>query len=135
MNDEPENPRGTLILRTLAMPANTNPNGDIFGGWLLSQMDLAGGMVARNATGSRAVTVAMDGVKFIKPVKVGDVVCCYGEVSKIGNTSVTLKIETWVDPMLRNIEDRQPRFKVTEAVFVFVAIDENRQKKVIQIPT
>lgn len=133
MNDEEQQPRGKLILRTLAMPADTNPNGDIFGGWLLSQMDIAGGILSRNTTASRTVTVAMDGVKFIKPVKVGDVVCCYGEVLKIGNTSVILHIETWVDPMLRDINKPDSRFKVTEATFVFVAIDENRQKKVIEI--
>ena len=134
MSNDQENPRGNLILRTLAMPADTNANGDIFGGWLLSQMDLAGGILARDTACSRTVTVAMDGVKFIKPVKVGDVVCCYGDVLKIGRTSITLKIETWVNPKLRQIAKPEPRFKVTEATFIFVAIDEDRKKKVINSP-
>jgi acyl-CoA thioesterase YciA len=134
MSKDLKNPNGALILRTLAMPADTNANGDIFGGWILSQMDLAAGILARDATASRAVTVAMDGVKFIKPVKVGDVVCCYGDVIKIGRTSVTLKIETWVNPKLRNIIKPEPRFKVTEASFIFVAIDEDHNKKVIDLP-
>lgn len=134
MSNDQEKPSGDLILRTLAMPADTNANGDIFGGWILSQMDLAAGILARDATGSRAITVAMDGVRFIKPVKVGDVVCCYGDVVKIGRTSVTLKIETWVNPKLRDIVNPEPRFKVTEATFTFVAIDEDHNKKVIQRP-
>ena len=116
------------------MPADTNANGDIFGGWILSQMDLVAGILARDATASRAVTVAMDGVRFIKPVKVGDVVCCYGDVTKIGRTSVTLKMETWVNPKLRNIIKPEPRFKVTEASFTFVAFDEDHNKKVIDLP-
>jgi acyl-CoA thioesterase YciA len=116
------------------MPADTNTNGDIFGGWLLSQMDMAGGILARDNTATRTVTVAMDSVKFLKPVKVGDVVCCYGKVLKIGTTSVTLKIETWVKPLLADITHPEPRFKVTEATFVYVAIDEQRKKTKIVIP-
>jgi len=93
-------PKGNLILRTLAMPADTNPHGDIFGGWIMSQMDIAGGILAREKTCSRIVTVAVESITFIKPVNVGDVVCCYGEVVKIGKTSITIDLEVWVKPTL-----------------------------------
>ena len=123
------NPTGELVLRTLAMPADTNPNGDIFGGWILSQMDIAGGIVAKEISQGRAVTVAVNAMKFIKPVQVGDIVCCYGKVIRIGTTSITLHLEVWVKPVLQQ-PDRE-RFKVTEAEFVFVAIDENGNKRTI----
>ncbi len=134
MSDHQEAPEGSMILRTIAMPKDTNTNGDIFGGWLLAQMDMAGGILARDTTGTRNVTVAMDSVKFLKPVKVGDVVCCHGEVIRVGNSSVTLKIETWVKPMIKDIRHPEPRFKVTEATFVFVAINEDRKKTKIVLP-
>src|SRR3974377_77063 len=76
--------KGSLILRTLAMPADTNPNGDLFGGWIMSKMHIAGGILAKDPSTSRVVTVAVDSFKFLKPVKVGDVVCCYGRVRRIG---------------------------------------------------
>ena len=81
------------ILRTLAMPADTNPNGDVFGGWIMSQMDIAGGILAEETARCRVVTVAVDSFKFLKPVKVGDVVCCYGRVLRIGSTQGTPKPE------------------------------------------
>ncbi|WP_020557987.1 acyl-CoA thioesterase [Thiofilum flexile] len=115
-------PNESLLLRTVAMPADTNPNGDIFGGWILSQMDLAGGILAKDISQGRVATIAVDAMKFIKPVKVGDVVCCYGEIKRIGTTSITLHVETWVIPIWRSPESRQP-FKVTEADFTYVAID------------
>lgn len=123
-------PKGDLVLRTLAMPADTNPNGDIFGGWVMAQMDIAGGILAEEATGGRVVTVAVDGMKFIKPIQVGDVVCCYGTIEKIGNTSISLKLEVWVKPVLRSGDEN--RFKVTEARFVYVAIDDNHHKRSIR---
>lgn len=125
MNEKPEEPQGELVLRTLAMPADTNANGDIFGGWIMSQMDIAGGILAKEVADGRTVTVAVDGMKFLRPVQVGDVVCCYGEVYRIGNTSMTLRLEVWVKPILRDIESPETRFKVTEANFTFVAIDED----------
>lgn len=125
-------PQGNLILRTLAMPADTNANGDIFGGWIMSQMDIAGGILAKETARSRVVTIAVDSFKFLKPVKVGDVVCCYGQVIRMGTTSVTLELEVWVKPVLRETEDTCPRFKVTEALFTFVAIDEKGNKRVIE---
>lgn len=122
-------PKGDLILRTLAMPADTNPNGDIFGGWVMAQMDIAGGILAKEATHGRVVTVAVEGMKFIKPIQVGDVVCCYGSIEEVGNTSISLKLEVWVKPILRRGEDR---FKVTEARFVYVAIDDDHKKRIIK---
>lgn len=125
-------PEGELILRTMAMPADTNPNGDIFGGWILSQMDIAGGILAKEVAGGRTVTIAVNGMKFIQPVRVGDIICCYGQVLKIGNTSMTLHLEVWVKPILRESTSEGPRFKVTEAEFVFVAIDENGNKRAVR---
>ncbi len=125
-------PQGNLVLRTAAMPRDTNANGDIFGGWIMAQMDIAGGILAKEVAGSAVVTIAVDGMKFIKPVKVGDVVCCYGEILRIGNTSVTLHLEVWVKPILRGSEDGCPRFKVTEANFTFVAIGKDGKKRKIE---
>jgi acyl-CoA thioesterase YciA len=124
-------PRGKLILRTLAMPADTNPHGDIFGGWIMSQMDIAGGILAREATCSRVVTVAVDSIAFIRPVHVGDVVCCYGEVARIGTTSITIALEVWVKPALDQPLTVTPHFQVTKAAFTYVSIDSTGQKQVI----
>src|SRR5690349_611873 len=117
-------PEGELLLRTSPMPADTNANGDIFGGWIMSQMDMAGGMMAIEITGGRAVTIAVDAMKFIKPVQVGDVVCCYGKTTRVGNTSVTIRLEVWVKPVLRGnaIGKDNPYFMVTEASFTYVAV-------------
>lgn len=131
MTESPQ-PKGSQILRTLAMPADTNPHGDIFGGWIMSQMDIAGGILAREVTCSRVVTVAVDTITFIKPVHVGDVVCCYGEVLKIGNTSITIGLEVWVKPSLDKPTDDDVRFKVTEAAFTYVSMDSNGRKQRIQ---
>lgn len=125
-------PTGDLILRTLAMPADTNPAGDIFGGWIMSQMDIAGGILAREITGTRIVTVAVESITFIKPVRVGDVVCCYGEVLKIGNTSVTISLEVWVKPSMNEPMTRKEKFQVTNAAFTYVSVDDNGNKRVIK---
>ena len=124
-------PEGELLLRTSPMPSDTNGNGDIFGGWIMSQMDIAGGMMAMEITGGRAVTVAVDTMKFIKPVYVGDIVCCYGKVLKIGNTSITIRLEVWVKPSVWRTTAHQPEdfFKVTEASFTYVAIDHDGRKR------
>ncbi|MGI9279151.1 MAG: acyl-CoA thioester hydrolase YciA [Endozoicomonas sp.] len=113
-------PRGELVLRTLAMPADTNPNGDIFGGWLLSQMDIAGGIAAKQRSHSRISTVAIESMSFHHPVNVGDVVCCYAEIMHVGTTSMRIKLEVWITIMPFN----QQRIKVTEGIFTYVAIDE-----------
>lgn len=125
-------PKGKLILRTLAMPADTNPDGDIFGGWIMSQMDIAGGIMARENTCSRVVTVAVETITFIKPVHVGDVVCCYGDVIKIGTTSITINLEVWVKPSLTRPIEEEVKFQVTKAAFTYVALDRNGKKQVIR---
>ena len=112
-------PKGELAIRTWAMPADTNPAGDIFGGWLISQMDIAGGITGGIRARGRVATVAVTGFTFHKPVKVGDVVCCYADIQKVGTTSITIGIEAWV---LRR-DEPEDRFKATEGVFTFVALD------------
>lgn len=121
-------PRGTMILRTLAMPADTNPNGDIFGGWIMSQMDIAGGIFAKEIAKGRVVTVAVNSMRFIRPVNVGDVVCCYGDVVKTGTTSITLHLQVWVKPLWHS-SNTELRWQVTEADFTYVAIDEHGNKR------
>ena len=111
-------PKGELALRTVAMPADTNPAGDIFGGWNMSLMDLAAGMTASALARGRVATAAVSTLAFLQAVKVGDVVCCYTELRRIGRSSITLGLETWV---LRS--GRKERFKVTAAEFVLVAVD------------
>jgi acyl-CoA thioesterase YciA len=118
----PENLDGRVpALRTFAMPADSNANGDIFGGWILSQMDLAGGATAYEFVGDRVVTVGIQAMTFYKPVYIGDEVSFYTEVTASGRTSVTIRIESWA-------RRRQTReyVKVTEGLFTFVHIDENR---------
>lgn len=126
-----EKPTGDPVLRTLAMPADTNPHGDIFGGWIMSQMDIAGGIMARENTCSRVVTVAVETITFIKPVHVGDIVCCYGEVVKIGTTSITINLEVWVKPSLTRPIEEEVKFQVTKAAFTYVALDRSGKKQVI----
>ena len=116
-----EGPKGLLALQTLAMPADTNANGDIFGGWLMGQMDLGASIPARALSRGRVATVAVTGFTFHKPMLVGDVVCCYADIQKIGRTSITIGIEAWA----RRRDESQARTKVTEGVFTFVAIDED----------
>lgn len=112
-------PEGELVIRTIAMPADTNFNGDIFGGWLLSQMDLGGALAARKVSRSRIATIAIDGMRFRHPVKVGDTVCCYAQLLRVGTTSMTFKVCAYVNP--QGIGERA---QVTEAVFTYVAIDD-----------
>ena len=129
-----DKPDGDLVLRTMAMPADTNPNGDIFGGWILSQMDIAGGILAKEVSQGRVVTIAVNAMKFIRPVRVGDIVCCYGKVARIGTTSITLQLEVWIKPLLHERESEDVRLKVTEAEFVFVAIDDKGNKRPVVAP-
>lgn len=117
-------PNRLLSTRAIAMPADTNPSGDIFGGWLVAQMDLAGGNVASVRTKGRVATVAIDALVFHKPVFVGDEVSCYAEVIRIGNTSLTLHIEAWVRRALT-----EEVIKVTEGTFTFVAIDDDHKPR------
>jgi acyl-CoA thioesterase YciA len=105
-------------LRTVAMPADANANGDIFGGWLLAQMDLAGAVPAMRRARGRVATVAVQAIKFHRPVLIGDVVSCYAEITRIGRTSITIDVETWVERHFGGSVE-----KVTEGVFTYVAID------------
>src|SRR3954453_15955696 len=116
----PEQPKGELVIRTIAMPADTNPNGDVFGGWLMSQMDIGSGILASKTAKARVVTVAMEGLSFLQPVGVGDTVACYAWVEKIGRTSMTIPVEVWVQ---RYMDGQQVR--VTRAVFIYVAVDRD----------
>ena len=130
MTSENNIPRGQLLLRTLAMPADTNANGDIFGGWIMSQLDLAGGILAKEISGGRIVTVSVSSITFKKPVSVGDVVCVYGECTKIGRTSMSINLEVWIKPVRdENIEDR---FMVCDATFNYVAIDADGRPRPVQ---
>ncbi|MCL4109651.1 UNVERIFIED_CONTAM: hypothetical protein GTU68_061908 [Idotea baltica] len=113
----------------MAMPADTNANGDIFGGWIMSQMDIAGAILAKEVARGRTVTIAVDGMKFLRPVKIGDVVSVYGNVSRIGNTSMTLRLTTWVKPGVSRDSSPNTHLKVTEANFTFVAVDDDGKKR------
>ena len=111
---------GEATLRTIAMPKDTNPNGDIFGGWLLSQMDLAASIAARQRAGGRCVTVALDAMSFHRPVFVGDEVSCYSEVTRVGKTSMLVHVTAY-----RRNPESGPREQVTEGTFTFVRIDKD----------
>jgi acyl-CoA thioesterase YciA len=118
--DSPEQPKGELVIRTVAMPADTNPNGDIFGGWIMSQMDIGSGILASKTAQTRVATVAVEGMSFLNPVHVGDTVACYAWVERIGRTSMTIPVEVWVQPYRRTEQTR-----VTHAIFTYVALDES----------
>ena len=120
-------PQGELALQTVAMPKDTNPTGDIFGGWLLSQMDIAGMITASDMAGGRVATVAIDGMTFLTPVQVGAVVSCYCDVLEVGRSSIRIMVEVWIN----SPHDGDP-LKVTEGEFVFVAIDESGRTRPIQ---
>jgi acyl-CoA thioesterase YciA len=119
-------PLGALTIRTLAMPADTNPAGDIFGGWVMSQMDIAGSICAVERVRGRVVTVAVEAMTFIAPVKVGDVLCVYTDVERVGTTSITVAVEAWV--RRHRLSDR---VKVTDGRFVYVALGEDGRKRPI----
>src|SRR5262245_9007783 len=123
---EVEEPRGELTVRTIAMPADTNANGDIFGGWVLSQMDQAGGIAGVERAQGRVVTIAVEAMTFIRPVQVGDVLCVYTEVEHVGRTSMKVHIEAWPRRFRTNIRE-----KVTDATFTFVAIGDDGRPRPI----
>lgn len=124
-----ERPEGALLLRTLAMPADTNPSGDIFGGWLMSQMDMGGAILAKELARGRVVTIAVDGMTFHRPVAVGDVVCCYGRCIHVGRSSLKVHLEVWVKLVAR--EPIGERYRVTEAVLTYVAVDPDGRPRAI----
>jgi acyl-CoA thioesterase YciA len=125
MSDKPE-PKGALTIRTLAMPADTNPAGDIFGGWVMSQMDIAGAIAAVERAKGRVVTVAVEAMTFIAPVKVGDILCVYTTIERVGRTSITVAVEAWAR---RNRLD--DRVKVTDGHFVYVALGDDGLKRTL----
>ena len=129
MAQDPNEPGGTLTVRTLAMPGDTNPAGDIFGGWVMSQMDIAGSITAVETARGRVATVAVEGMTFISPVKVGDVLCVYTTVERIGTTSITIGVEAWV-----RRRERPDRTKVTDGRFVYVALGEDGRKRPVRSP-
>ncbi|MFN4155839.1 MAG: acyl-CoA thioesterase [Paracoccaceae bacterium] len=118
MSREDQPPEGSPTIRTIAMPTDTNPSGDIFGGWLMSQMDLAAGSVAARTSGGRSATIAVDAMIFHRPVKVGDEVSLYASLVRLGRTSMTIHVDAWRRP--REVARTE---KVTEANFTFVALD------------
>ncbi|AJI94671.1 thioesterase superfamily protein [Yersinia ruckeri] len=120
-------PNGELVLRTLAMPADTNANGDIFGGWLMSQMDIGGAIQAKEIAHGRVVTVRVDGMTFLKPVAVGDVVCCYARCIKTGRSSIVVNVEVWVKKV--SSEPIGQRYRATEAVFTYVAVNDEGKSR------
>ena len=117
---------GVLVIRTIAMPADTNPAGDIFGGWIMSQMDLAAGNMAGRVSQGRGATVAVEAMQFLRPVKVGDEVTIYADLIKIGRTSMTIHCDVWARPRFDNTSE-----KVTSADFVFVALDDDGKPREI----
>ncbi|MBV1838819.1 acyl-CoA thioesterase [Acetobacter estunensis] len=119
-------PSGELTIRVIAMPSNTNAAGDVFGGWVMSQMDLAAGSAANGRAGTKTVTVAIDGVSFLAPMAVGDELSVYTDILKVGRTSMTIQVQAW--RRLRHAKDRD---LVTQGKFVFVALDENNRPKAI----
>jgi acyl-CoA thioesterase YciA len=119
-------PTGELALRTVAMPADTNPAGDIFGGWIMSLMDLAAGISAGTRAEGRVATAAVSNLNFLQPVKVGDVVCVYTEIMRTGRSSITLGVEAWV---LRRGQGE--RVRVTAAEFVLVAVDDAGRPRMV----
>lgn len=127
-NDKQDNkrPTGQLTIQTIAMPADANANGDIFGGWIVSQMDLAGSVLAKQTSRGRTATVAINSMEFHQPVHIGDLVCCYADLQRIGNSSMTIKIEVWTisgETLIRQ--------HVTEGIFIYVAIDNQGKPRPI----
>ena len=128
MSDIDTNPRpqGELALQTVAMPKDTNASGDIFGGWLLSQMDIAASIAAAKIAGGRVATVAIDSMSFLVPVQVGAIVGCYTEINGVGSSSIQVLVEVWAQN-----QTSTEKSKVTEGLFVFVAIDEDGRTRAI----
>ena len=127
--DAEDGPDGQLTLQTIAMPADTNANGDIFGGWLMAQMDLGASVLARHRACGRVATVAADGITFLRPVHVGDTVSIFARMLETGRTSMRIAVEVWV---IRQPEARRAR--MSRATFVFVAVDEQGAKRPLPDP-
>lgn len=121
-------PKGELALRTLTMPMDTNPHGDVFGGWLVSQMDLAGGIIAKQHAHCRVATIAIDKMIFKEPVQVGETLSVYCDIIRIGRTSISISIQVW---SINHEVDREHR-QVTEATFTYVAIDQRGKPQPVE---
>lgn len=126
MTTKTSEPKGQLVIQIVAMPADTNANGDIFGGWLVSHMDMGSAIAARRRAKSRVVTVAIDKLSFLKPVCVGNTVCCFAEIIKVGNTSMQIMTEVWTLALQSDFKQ-----KAAEGVFTFVALDDNHRPQPI----
>lgn len=122
----PTTSKGELVVRVAAMPADTNSNGDIFGGWLMSQMDIGGSILATNIANNRVVTVAANEITFLRPVAVGDLVTCYAQLIRTGNTSLEIAVEAWVNNLRSD-----DMFVSTKGKFTYVSIDESGKPKPI----
>ncbi|HMI76786.1 MAG TPA: acyl-CoA thioester hydrolase YciA [Buchnera sp. (in: enterobacteria)] len=122
-------PSGHLVLQTLAMPSNTNPNGDIFGGWLMSQMDIGGAILAKEISGGRVVTVRVYDMIFLKSVSVGDIVSCYAKCIKIGTSSIVINIEIWIKKLCFKTPGQF--YCTAEAVFIYVAVDKKGKSRAL----
>jgi len=122
-------PPGEPAIRIIAMPADANPSGDIFGGWIMSMMDMAGGTTAFRRAGGRVATVAVETIEFHRPVTIGDEVSCYTEILRVGRSSIAVRVDVWV----RSMRDGDP-VKVTEGVFTFVALDANKRPRPVDQP-
>ena len=125
--DEDPVPTGELMTRVLVLPADTNADGDVFGGWIMSQMDLAGSIKASNIARGRVATVAVGAMVFLRPVPIGSTICCYAEIEEVGRSSVRVLIDVWVKP-----PQSQQRYKLTESSIVYVAIDDSGRTRSIQ---
>jgi acyl-CoA thioesterase YciA len=124
-----DNGRGELVIQTIAMPKDTNRNGDIFGGWLVAQMDLGSAILAAKISKARVVTVAIEGMAFLQPVRVGDTVACYAKLERIGRTSMRIPVEVWVHRFMSGEE-----ICVTQAVFIYVAVDAGGKPIPVPMP-
>ncbi|RKS87061.1 acyl-CoA thioesterase YciA [Orbus hercynius] len=122
-------PKGQLVLRTLAMPSDTNPHGHIFGGWIMSQMDLGGSILAQEIARGRIVTVNASSITFHKPAMVGDVVCCYAHCLKTGTSSITISIEIWVKKISDESNTIGQRYCITEAIYTYVSVDKHNKPR------
>lgn len=126
LNSDSRPPTSEPAIRTIAMPADANPAGDIFGGWLMAQMDLAAGNIAARRARGRCATVSVDRINFLHPVYVGDEVSLYAELERVGRTSLSIRVEAWRRP-----RDSEAQVRVTEATFVFVALDQDGRPRVV----
>jgi acyl-CoA thioesterase YciA len=126
MTERSNHPEGVLSLQNIAMPADTNWSGDVFGGWIVSQMDLAGAIHVERLSKGRCATIAINEMTFLVPVKVGNVISCYTKILKVGNTSVQVQIEVW-----NSHDNSRDPIRVTQGVFTFVAVDVNGNKRQI----